>query len=439
MARVKGSNVTGAPIELTSAAPVDAKMLVSLKEELYTKSTWEAPSAAGANAGKMFCYYGMLVYVGNDSAENNGLYVLQNSGANDANADAVLESNWVRISQTDNVINDIKSSIETLGSTLTASLKYVVISDEGLTPETLESPVNGTVYLFKTSNSSSTTNVYEEWLYANTTWELIGSTDVNLSGYAKTDASNLSDENVASWRSKLGVKTESEIIDLISTEVTNNPASWREKLGTKSEIDTAIADATEVDALVTEANVTSWREKLGVKTESEIIDIISNDITNNPASWRTSLGVTSAIEEATKVDVLVTEENKASWRSALGIGDGSTLKNIADRTIVVDEEKVEANGIVVATKKYMDIYEIKTLEAISIEVAADTCVLTSVYGANIMETTISKIGDTFIATHEILGGEDFIEPLSLEEDEDSNLLITYQAPIGTLVEVVYFK
>lgn len=122
MSRVKGTNVTGAPIELTSAAPVDAKMLVETKADLYNTSTWQAPSAAGANAGKMFCYYGMLVYVGNDSEhpENNGLYVLQNSGANDANKDATANSgaNWVRISQTDTRINAIESDIDSIQSEL---------------------------------------------------------------------------------------------------------------------------------------------------------------------------------------------------------------------------------------------------------------------------------------------------------------------------------
>lgn len=120
MSRVKGTNVTGAPIELTSGAPVDAKMLVDTKADLYNASTWQAPSAAGANAGKMFCYYGMLVYVGNDTPENNGLYVLQNSGANDANKDATANSgaNWVRISQTDTRINAIESDIDSIQSEL---------------------------------------------------------------------------------------------------------------------------------------------------------------------------------------------------------------------------------------------------------------------------------------------------------------------------------
>ena len=72
MARIKGTQITGAPFEVTLAAPLDAKTNVALKSDLTNPETWKAPSAADKNAGLMFCYYGMLVYVGNDTEENNG-------------------------------------------------------------------------------------------------------------------------------------------------------------------------------------------------------------------------------------------------------------------------------------------------------------------------------------------------------------------------------
>ena len=377
-------------------------------------------------------------------------------------------------------LEELNNRVSALESTLSTSLTYQVIDSTEKPTE----PKEGVIYLINTETTSED-NIREEWLYINNAWEKIGTTSVNLDNYYdktsidtilsnkadKTAVDGLSEKvtsleevtkdlNVTELNSAIAANTkaiadnksatDSAIADLTSsldgyTKLdasnipTENVSSWREKLGIKSE---QIAE--EVKAVVA-TDPSSWRSALGVKTSAEVIEDVKADVATNASDWRSKLGVksseeiTTEIADATKVEVLVTEENKASWRSALGIGDGSTLKNIADRTIVVDEEKVDASGIVVATKKYMDIYEIKTSEAISIEVAADTCILTSVNGANIMETTISKIGDTFIATHEILGGEDFIEPLSLEEDEDSNLLITYQAPIGTLVEVVYFK
>ena len=127
MARLIGTQYTGAPFETTSAAPLDAKTNTALKSDLYTASTWQVPS--GVNQGKMFCYYGMLVYVGNDTEENNGLYVLKNSGANDANVDALVESNWERISQPDSKIAAIKSDADKVASKLDKD--FVTQSSQG--------------------------------------------------------------------------------------------------------------------------------------------------------------------------------------------------------------------------------------------------------------------------------------------------------------------
>lgn len=44
--------------------------------------------------------------------------------------------------------------------------------------------VKGTIYL--KSNSGSTGNIYDEFIYVNSAWEKIGTTDVDLSGYLKT-------------------------------------------------------------------------------------------------------------------------------------------------------------------------------------------------------------------------------------------------------------
>lgn len=44
--------------------------------------------------------------------------------------------------------------------------------------------VKGTIYL--KSNSGSTGNIYDEYIYVNSAWEKIGTTDVDLSGYLKT-------------------------------------------------------------------------------------------------------------------------------------------------------------------------------------------------------------------------------------------------------------
>lgn len=151
MSRTKGTIITGAPYEVNAAAPLDAKSNVGLKSDLFTAATWQAPSSSGANAGKMFCYYGMLVYVGNDTAENNGLYVLKNSGANDANVDALVETNWERISQPDSKIAAIKTNADKIDSKLDKD--FVTQSSQGTLGE-------GTTFAARSDNTASATNVY---------------------------------------------------------------------------------------------------------------------------------------------------------------------------------------------------------------------------------------------------------------------------------------
>lgn len=151
MSRTKGTIITGAPYEVNAAAPLDAKSNVGLKSDLFTAATWQAPSSSGANAGKMFCYYGMLVYVGNDTEANNGLYVLKNSGANDANVDALVETNWERISQPDSKIAAIKTNADKIDSKLDKD--FVTQSSQGTLGE-------GTTFAARSDNTASATNVY---------------------------------------------------------------------------------------------------------------------------------------------------------------------------------------------------------------------------------------------------------------------------------------
>ena len=131
MALKGDANFTSQPIVLAGASPVDAKMMVALKSDLTNFATWQAPSGAvGGNANLMFNYFGMLVYVGNDTAENNGLYVLQKNETDEvlqananysnsvfrkdlANVASTYASCWVRISQTDATIEELRSAIET--------------------------------------------------------------------------------------------------------------------------------------------------------------------------------------------------------------------------------------------------------------------------------------------------------------------------------------
>jgi hypothetical protein len=69
MARNKGLASFSANFEAQIAAPIDARMTVATKNELYQASTWQA------NDGLIYTYKGMVVSVNNDTI-NNGVYIL---------------------------------------------------------------------------------------------------------------------------------------------------------------------------------------------------------------------------------------------------------------------------------------------------------------------------------------------------------------------------
>ncbi len=173
MSRTKGTLIYGSPIEMTSAAPVDAKMLVTTLADLTTEATWQAPSGAGPNAGKLFCYYGMLVYVGNDpEPSNNGLYVLENNAVdtgdgpaplNDANVSYQYSNCWTKISQSDTRIDAIESDIDSLQETVgnnTTAINGKLFADFGSTNYSAGTLQDNTVIPARTDATSGAQNVY---------------------------------------------------------------------------------------------------------------------------------------------------------------------------------------------------------------------------------------------------------------------------------------
>lgn len=69
-----------------------------------------------------------------------------------------------------------------------------------------------TIYFM--SNGSSDDNIYDEWMYINNTWERIGSTSVDLSGYMQTShpANSITTNKINEWDAKLSSYTETDPI-----------------------------------------------------------------------------------------------------------------------------------------------------------------------------------------------------------------------------------
>ena len=87
---------------------------------------------------------------------------------------------------------------------------------------------NGTFY-FVASNSGTTNNIYDEYVYVNSSWEKIGTTEMDLSNYLKTS-------DIAAW-----------------AKAANKPAYTASEVGAMATSHPAAA--------ITSANISSWNNK----------------------------------------------------------------------------------------------------------------------------------------------------------------------------------
>lgn len=87
MGRTQGTFQTAFNFEVLTNAPLDARLRVSTKSDLTSSSTWLIDN-------KLWLYKGMTVSVVDDpSADNNGLYFLQNDASYN------YEDTWLKINQ----------------------------------------------------------------------------------------------------------------------------------------------------------------------------------------------------------------------------------------------------------------------------------------------------------------------------------------------------
>lgn len=331
MSRIKGSNVTGAPIELTSAAPVDAKSIVDLKSDLITKAVWEAPSSAGANAGKMFCYFGMQVYVGGDTTENNGLYVLQNNtnevddaSGTGANKAALKAANWVRISQTDTKIEEIKSGLEDAIATK-LDKDFVTTYAQG----TLE---EGTVFAARSDNTAAATNVYitgqqiKAFAAAAVSDKGTFSTDEDLlAAYPNPEADWTATvlETGTTW---IATEQEDGSIAWVDSQKASGVTSVNGKTGivtlVAADIDDVYSD-TETDAAISTA-VSGASSTINSRIDSEV-SALSGSIAEVDGKVTTLNGLVST-----------NTESIGRINTTIGNAEGGLIKDIADNASAIE-------------------------------------------------------------------------------------------------------
>lgn len=118
-------------IAIATAAPLDYRLKVKYFSDLTNAETWQVQGTGSGNKGFNTAYHGMLSYVANDSESgSSGLYVLTPGEDGSASADALVAANWVKISQTDATIEELRELIDTKQSE--------AISVSGLTGDTVQ-------------------------------------------------------------------------------------------------------------------------------------------------------------------------------------------------------------------------------------------------------------------------------------------------------------
>lgn len=106
MSRSKGLSSFSANFEAQISAPIDARMVVDTRSDLYLIETWTA------NDGGIYVYKGMIVVVHSDPLnENNGVYKLNNLPFTDMN-------NWEKIGGSNSDNTQYTSYIQEINITI---------------------------------------------------------------------------------------------------------------------------------------------------------------------------------------------------------------------------------------------------------------------------------------------------------------------------------
>ena len=102
MARYRGKANLSTTYDITYWGPLDTRMLVPKKADLFLEETWIPLRSTDSSA-----YDGMIVAVAEDTADNNGIYYLKDYTS------LTSEDSWIKLA-TLNQINELKELIENI-------------------------------------------------------------------------------------------------------------------------------------------------------------------------------------------------------------------------------------------------------------------------------------------------------------------------------------
>ena len=272
----------------------------------------------------------------------------------------------------DNLLNKVKEMPEDV-----STLKFEIITE--LPTANID---NSTIYLIKTDAED-----YNEWIYINGTWEMLGTTAVDLTGYAteeyvNTQIRTIEIPSVEGLASEQYVNTELEkkanVTQLnglatesyVNTQINAIEIPSIQGLASETYVNNAIsskADKTYVDTeLGKKANASALND---LATESYVDTKIANLIDSAPETLNTLGEIAAAVKENDEVidtlnAAIGTKANKSEIPSLTGYATETYVTNAisskVEKTYVDTELEKKANKTEIpnltnyATKEYVD-------------------------------------------------------------------------------------
>ena len=161
-----------------------------------------------------------------------------------------------------------------------------------------------TIYL-KPKTSTDYDNAYEEWMYINNKWEKIGSTEISLDGYVKTEDLPT---KLSELENDMKVQTKSEVDTAIAEAVTGGTIDFS---GYTTDDELREGLATKADKAHTHkiSDVESLQTTLNNKADKAHVHEIS-DITGLQSTLNTKINTSD-------LEYLTTSEIESLWKTAM--------------------------------------------------------------------------------------------------------------------------
>ena len=174
MARINNAITWGSGFNISAAEPIDSRTRVEFESDLTLAATWPSDTAP--------VFSGLTVSV----IETGDVWVLKDPTYYNEKS----SRGWVKVGR--NAIDDNTVSLDTTWSS--SKIASIVVGGVRLevVSELPESGDSSTIYLVpaesgNTYDGSGYTNYYDEFIYINDSWELIGTTQIDLTNYYTKD------------------------------------------------------------------------------------------------------------------------------------------------------------------------------------------------------------------------------------------------------------